>query len=245
MIFFIQSKATANGAELHLLLNDIDTNYEKVNYYKGKSNNKSTKKNSIKSLETIKSNILIDTDELNAHIAFAALCILQEKSGKNDSIIEYNTENTSGNNSKNSNITDNFYRVFESIDLMSDKVQISLQRRPPCRFEMHSVKSNISINSLLEKKLKNNSTATSSATSGTSEENSEVKGDSNGEMDSGTNSKMDASTGVSTDTGEACVSVQVVLDVGHNPAAMEALSKRIQEQFPNRGVRYVFLYLHT
>ena len=93
--------------------------------------------------------------------------------------------------------------------------------------------------------MKNNSTATSSATSGISEENNEMKGDSNGEMDSGTNSKMDASTGVSTDTGEACVSVQVVLDVGHNPAAMEALSKRIQEQFPNRGVRYVLLYLHT
>jgi folylpolyglutamate synthase/dihydropteroate synthase len=33
------------------------------------------------------------------------------------------------------------------------------------------------------------------------------------------------------------IDVEVVLDVGHNPAAMEALSQRIHEMYPQRGVR--------
>jgi hypothetical protein len=39
------------------------------------------------------------------------------------------------------------------------------------------------------------------------------------------------------ESDEIEVPVQVVLDVGHNPAAMEALSNKIKMYFPSRGIR--------
>lgn len=122
-----------------------------------------------------------DTDDLNAHIAFAALCILSEKSKL--------IQKTDPNN-KNEKIE--FYSAFSAIDVMSDSVQKALQRRPPCRWEELTVRTTI---------------------------------DSKHGFEGGDSRKVD---------------VEVVLDVGHNPAAMEALSQRIHEIYPHRGVRVLY-----
>jgi folylpolyglutamate synthase/dihydropteroate synthase len=122
-----------------------------------------------------------DTDDLNAHIAFGALCILSEKS----KLIQNNDPNDKNENAE-------FYSVFSAIDVKSDSVQIALQSRPPCRWEELTVSTTI-----------------------------------------------DSKNGVEG-IDRRKVDVEVVLDVGHNPAAMEALSLRIHEIYPHRGVRVLY-----
>lgn len=135
-----------------------------------------------------------DKNELNAHLAFAALCLLREK------------EKKEGVNS--------LYRAFSVLDVMSQGVQKGLRSRPPCRWESHNVTISININS-----------TPPSNQNGVQLDQSGITGSEIQEVH------------IVTCEGTNNVTVQVVLDVGHNPAAMEALSDRIIDQFPGRGIR--------
>lgn len=132
-----------------------------------------------------------DKNELNAHLAFAALCLLREK------------EKREGNKS--------LYRAFSVLDVMSQGVQKGLQSRPPCRWETHNV--TISVNIQTTPPVRNTN------------DQSDI-----------TVSDIQEVHVVSSERADNVI-VQVVLDVGHNPAAMEALSDRIIDQFPGRGIR--------
>ena len=103
----------------------------------------------------------MDTDDLNADLALAALCLLKEHSP-----------------------------AFSELDLQAAGMEEGLCRRPPCRWEQH--------NRLV--------------------------------------STVDQASGQQRD-----VSVCAVLDMGHNPAAISALSKRIRRDFHDSKVRCVFL----
>ena len=133
-----------------------------------------------------------DKNELNAHLAFAALCLLREKEKKEG-----------GNKS--------LYRAFSVLNVMSPGVQKGLQSRPPCRWETHNV--TIAIDIKLTPPTRNTNDQSDITVS-------DIQ-------------KVHVVSRERTDN----VTVQVVLDVGHNPAAMEALSDRIIDQFPGRGIR--------
>ena len=201
------------GAELHYLSEEYNKNKAKKLYYKGKSNNKIITEEMNKDINNFDCLDLSDKDDLNAHLAFTALCLLKEKEIKLSE--------------KNKNES-NFYSAFSNIDLMSDNVQESLQRRPPCRWEVHNVLSTIvaDIDSLFLSTTANNTLDASAVHT------------SNDDRSRSSSSTSSAVTTKNNDN-EKFIRVEVVLDVGHNPAAMEALSKRIKEQYPGRGVRYV------
>ena len=199
----LQSVADSRGAELHYLPDEFNIRRIKNLYYKGKTNHnivmegvQEEKKNEIICFDNLN---LSDKDELNAHLAFTALCLLKEK------------EKELSDKKENEN---NFYSVFSTIDLMSSNVQNSLQRRPPCRWEVHTVRSTILVS-----------------------EESDIITSANASNATSVNDMNDIRQ--SNTRNQISVEVEVVLDVGHNPAAMEALSKRIQEQYPGRSVRCV------
>ena len=162
-----------------------------------------------------------DTDELNAHIAFSALSILKDKSAQ--------SSDGEGDNS--------LYSAFSTLDLMSEGVQSSLQCRPPCRWERHTVNSTIPATGNTTN-IANNSTISTIVANSFASHVSTASSGSSGSSSSSDNSTAAASP-PATSPCVTFISVEVVLDVGHNPAAMEALSRRIQEQFPGRGVRCV------
>jgi len=195
----IQKIAATNGAELNEFQHVLDRSSKLGLTYCGASTGvrssgspKKQKKDIDVNIDSnsINSNYLQnykDTDDLNAHIAFGALCILSEKS----KLIQNNDPNDKNENTE-------FYSVFSAIDVMSDSVQKALQSRPPCRWEELTVST--SIETLL---------------------------------DNGESNHVDKVI----DRLVKKIDVEVVLDVGHNPAAMEALSQRIHEMYPQRGVR--------
>ena len=154
---------------------------------------------------------LSDKDDLNAHLAFTALCLLKEK------------EKELSEKKKNES---NFYSVFSNIDLMSDNVQESLQRRPPCRWEVHKVLSTVlaDIDSLFRTTTANNTFDASAVHTSN---------------DGRSSSSPSSAVTTKNNDNDKFIRVEVVLDVGHNPAAMEALSKKIKEQYPGRALRYV------
>lgn len=201
----LQSVADSRGAELHYLPDEFNIRRIKNLYYKGKTNHnivmegvQEEKNNEIICFDDLN---LSDKDELNAHLAFTALCLLKEK------------EKELSDKKENEN---NFYSVFSTIDLMSSNVQNSLQRRPPCRWEVHTVRSTILVS-----------------------EESDIISSANASNATSVNDMNDIRQSNTRNQISDEVEVEVVLDVGHNPAAMEALSKRIQEQYPGRSVRYV------
>ena len=196
----LQSVAAGVGADLHTLHELYDANAALGLQYMGNNpvfqNLKSLtppkemegKKKDFASLD------VSDKNELNAHLAFAALCLLRDK------------EKKGGINS--------LYRAFSVLDVMSLGVQKGLRSRPPCRWETHNVTISIEIKSMPPSQ----------------EVYSQV------DQPDITGSEVKEIHIVSNECTNN-VTVQVVLDVGHNPAAMEALSDRIIDQFPGRGIR--------
>ena len=202
----IQSVAAGVGAELHFLNETYDRNSALDLRYKGKEGPAGSIVPFAKG-EPFDSLVITDMDDLNAHLAFTALCILKERALKDG--------------------TKSLYSAFTSLDVMSAATQSSLQRRPPCRWEMHSVNSTgydalpPSKKSRTEAPLTQlpDSTGVNSTTTGEKE------------------THHPSLSQVASKERTVPIAVQVVLDVGHNPAAMEALGRRIQGQFPGRGVR--------
>jgi len=107
--------------------------------------------------------LLTNTDDLNAHISLAALCLLKEQGG-----------------------------VFASLEPLHEACQAGIASRPPCRWEKHYVT---------------------------------VSKESGGEQEASTQ-----------------VQVEVILDVGHNPAAVGALMQRIKKEFIDVGRHVRVLY---
>lgn len=200
MLEISQSVAAGVGADLYTLHELYDANAALGLQYMGnapKFHNLNSltptkevegKKNDFASLD------VSDKNELNAHLAFAALCLLRDK------------EKKEGINS--------LYKAFSVLDVMSQGVQKGLRSRPPCRWETHNVTISIEINSTPP--TQNNCIQPGQPGIAASEVQ-EIH--------------------IVTDKRTNNVTVQVVLDVGHNPAAMEALSDRIIDQFPGRGIR--------
>lgn len=197
------------GAELHFLNETYDRNSALDLRYKGKEGLGGSITPFAKG-DTFNSLVITDMDDLNAHIAFNALCILKERALKERALKD-------GVNS--------LYSAFTSLDLMSAAMQSSLQRRPPCRWEMHTVNSTGCDALPPSKKSRTEASPVrlpdSTRANGTNEGKNENH----------------HSTQIDSKERTVPIAVQVVLDVGHNPAAMEALGRRIQGQFPGRGVR--------
>ena len=211
------------GAELHYLSEEYDRNKAKNLYYKGKSNCKLSTGEMNKEINNFDGLDLSDKDDLNAHLAFTALCLLKEKEKE----LSEKTKNEI-----------NFYSVFSTIDLMSDVVQESLQRRPPCRWEVHKVQSKVLVTPNIDSLLSTSTAANTTSDAGAVNINNNDRNS----LSLGTSHKNSSTSSAVTTTKSVneefiSVEVEVVLDVGHNPAAMEALSKRIKEQYPGRTVR--------
>ena len=196
MLHILQSVAAGVGADLYSLHELYDANAAIGLQYMGNSpifqNIKPKSPTEIDGKNVNFASLDVsDKNELNAHLAFAALCLLREK------------EKKEGNKS--------LYRAFSVLDVMSQGVQKGLQSRPPCRWETHNV--TISVNIKPTPPIRNTNDQSDITVSDIQE--------------------VHVVSSERTDN----VTVQVVLDVGHNPAAMEALSDRIIDQFPGRGIR--------
>ena len=177
---------------------------------------------------------ITDMDELNAHIAFSALCLLKER-GLQES------EHTEGDGINENNMRKDLYSPFKSIDLMSHEVQSGLQRRPSCRWEVHTVSSVQDVDNSVSTGKRNREHAEKNGDSGDGAPNTftTANSTSNSTVENSTVHKLTPQQKEGTSGSVLSVEVEVVLDVGHNPAAMEALSKRIKDQFPGRGIRCV------
>lgn len=216
--------AAGVGADLHYLPEVYDRNRVHGLYYRGKPNKNGEAVEVPKNIPVanFSSLSITDMDELNAHIAFSALCLLKEKALQE-------SEYTEGDGiTDESNVRKDLYSPFKSVDVMSREVQSSLQRRPSCRWEVHTV------SSVLD-------TDKSVSTGKRNREHVEKNGDNASNTTNGTDTSTEENGSVHKLTPRQVV-VEVVLDVGHNPAAMEALSKRIKDQFPGRGIRCVRYY---
>jgi hypothetical protein len=200
----IQSVAAGVGAELHFLNETYDRNLALDLRYKGKEGLAGSIAPFSKN-DLFSSLVFTDMDDLNAHLAFSALCILKERAQKDG--------------------VNGLYSTFTSLDVMSTAMQSSLQRRPPCRWEMHSVNST-GYDVLPPAKKSRSESPLSRLSDGTGANGTNI----------GDNETNSPSQIVSKEL-TVPIAVQVILDVGHNPAAMEALGRRIQGQFPRRGVR--------
>lgn len=192
------------GAELHFLNETYDKNAVLDLRYKGRED----LAGSTVSENTFSSLVISDMDDLNAHLAFTALCILKDRALKDSA--------------------NGLYTPFASLDVMSPAVQTSLQRRPPCRWEMHSVNSTDYAVVPQAKKSRTESPLTPLARQSDGMEDNSI--------DVGEKAALQPSQ-IACNERTIPIAVQVVLDVGHNPAAMAALGRRIQGQFPGRSVR--------
>jgi len=105
--------------------------------------------------------------------------------------------------------------TFPTLSLDSETTRVALDSRPPCRWEEHTYRVPAAADS--EKGAQQGSAATEEDTTG---------------------SEATASGSFTVPSREVeCREVQVVLDMGHNPAAMGALARRIAHKFQGRNVR--------
>ena len=105
--------------------------------------------------------------------------------------------------------------TFPALSLDSETTRAALDSRPPCRWEEH--------------------TYTAPVTAVSEEETQEVH-TATEENATGSETALRGSAAVPS-TGVESREVQVVLDMGHNPAAMGALARRIAYKFQGRNVR--------
>ena len=112
--------------------------------------------------------------------------------------------------------------AFPPLDFLSERTAIGLDARPPCRWEEQ-------IYQVPElRKDSSSSTATALHTAGPYDA-TETR------FQAEQRHKEEATA---TEEADHAREVEVVLDMGHNPAAMAALSRRIAYKFPDRDVRY-------
>lgn len=112
--------------------------------------------------------------------------------------------------------------AFPQLDLLSERTALGLDARPPCRWEEH-------IYRVPEpQKDSSNSTATAVHAAGPYDA-AETRFQAE---------EMHRKEAAATEEADHAREVEVVLDMGHNPAAMAALSRRIAYKYPDRDVRY-------
>ncbi len=111
---------------------------------------------------------------------------------------------------------------FPTLSLTSELTRAALDARPPCRWEEHTYTVRLPV--------QHNGVKVSAeqlATGLASSDEQVPRNDSDNEQNSRCNEKTDQKE----------VPVQVVLDMGHNPAAMGALARRLAHKFQGRNVR--------
>lgn len=161
--------------------------------------------------------VVSDTDTLNAHISLAALALLHQSGG-----------------------------AFACLgNLGSPSLIAALRQRPSCRWE----KFKLLVDTTSKTILKSTNTPLQSRTSSATDLPSLAKGTVSSSTGCTSSSSVNsANTTVTENDGltlesvtgagvENKVEVEVVLDVGHNPAAMAALVARIREEYSDRNLR--------
>ena len=115
---------------------------------------------------------------------------------------------------------------FPALSLTSEITRAALDARPPCRWEEHTYTVSLPVQS---------------SALGVSAEQLSTGLASNDDQITVDNDQQNRLSDEKAMHKE--VPVQVVLDMGHNPAAMGALARRIAHKFQGRNVRWVLFFV--